>query len=197
LSGSIPPASTRTSSCQRCSPSPSSATAHVGFSVVSCSGRATNSSSSGIGGPPGAPATWRASHPSTCCTNAHGSRKAGFAVSRSTNSLTAPVSIGLCRKGESPNLFRRLGVTTSPTGWTWSSHSRSGSRLISVAMTITPKPARDRQARPVQDDVRAPGTIRGCASALPAPPAPAGPAGFPSAADRPPAHGAPRAPDRG
>ena len=47
-------------------------------SVVSCSGRATSSSSSGMAGPPGAPATWRASQPSTCSTKAQGSREGGL-----------------------------------------------------------------------------------------------------------------------
>ena len=52
-------------------PSPSSATAQVGPSVVSCSGRRTNRSS-GSAGPPGLPATWRASQPSTCSNKGPG-----------------------------------------------------------------------------------------------------------------------------
>ena len=41
--------------------------------------------SSGIAGPPGAPATWRASQPSTCSTKAQGSDSAGFDGIRSSS----------------------------------------------------------------------------------------------------------------
>ena len=68
------------------------ATAQVGASVVPCSGNAT-SNSSGIGGPPGLPATCRASQPSTFSTKAQGLDKAGVARSSPVISATSPVSI--------------------------------------------------------------------------------------------------------